>query len=72
MKIQASHGELATLAADAAIVFFYEDSDLFAAQKEAVTAAFPAAAGLFLTDDFKGKKKSLLRFRSGLGNSCRV
>lgn len=72
MKIQASHGELATLAADAAIVFFYEDSESFAAQKDAVIAAFPAAAGLFLTEDFAGKKKSLAAIYTGSATLPRI
>lgn len=66
MKVQVSHGELATTAADAAVVFFYEDAALFNAQKDAIAAAFPAAAGLFLTEDFTGKKKALTAIYTGV------
>ncbi len=65
MKVLASHEEVISFAGDAAIVFFFEDSDIFTAQKNTITKAFPTAEGLFLTDDFTGKKNSMSSVYTG-------
>ncbi|GAB1430109.1 leucyl aminopeptidase [Ignavibacteria bacterium] len=72
MKVQAIREELAALAADAAIIFFYEDGELFNEQKKMLTAAFPAADGLFLTEDFSGKKKSKSSIYTGSKSLPRI
>ena len=58
MKIQTIHSSLSTLKSDVAVVFFYEDEDLFLEQKIAIVADFPTTDLVLSSGDFKGKRKS--------------
>lgn len=58
MKIQTNHTKLSALKADVAIVFFYEDEDVFATHKQTIIAEFPSADAVLSSGDFKGKRKT--------------
>lgn len=56
MKLSFSTSRASALKNDAVTLFVFEDKELFDSQREQIIAEFPAAAPVFASGDFKGKK----------------